>query len=123
MRTYARSDRVAGQIQQVLANMLRTAIRDPRLLRTTITGVKMTPDLRIARVYFTTTGGRDRADQAAGGFVSALGFIKRRMAQELTLRYMPELEFFYDESLDYGERIDQLLETIKSDHDTDHSSS
>ena len=119
----ARAERVAGQVQKVISDLLRRSIRDPRLATTTITGVKMSSDLRIARIYFTTGEGDKKAEQAGNGFQSALGFLKRQMARELNLKYMPDLQFHYDESIDYGQHIDQLLRKITTDHDTDHSSS
>ena len=59
--------------------------------------------------------------EAAEGFQSALGFIKRRLARDLGLRYMPDLKFFYDESFDYGSHIDKILKSIKSDHGSNHT--
>lgn len=123
MMVNARAERVAGQVQKVVSDLLRRSIRDPRLASTTITGVKMSADLRIARVYFTTAEGQNSAKEAGNGFQSALGFLKRQMARELKLKYMPDLQFHYDESIDYGQHIDQLLKKISKDHDTDHSSS
>ena len=123
MMVNARAERVAGQVQKVVSDLLRRSIRDPRLATTTITGVKMSADLRIAKVYFTTAEGEDKAKQAGSGFQSALGFLKRQMARELKLKYMPDLQFYYDESIDYGQHIDQLLKKVTTDHDTDHSSS
>lgn len=123
MMVHARAARVAVQIQKILSGLLHRSIRDPRLQGTTITGVKMTADLRLARIYFATGGEADSARQAGEGFRSALGFLKSQLARELKLKYMPELQFHYDESIDYGQHIDQLLKKIKSDHDTDHSSS
>jgi ribosome-binding factor A len=123
MMVHARAERVAGQVQKVVSGLLQRSIRDPRLAGATITGVKMTADLRIARVYFTTAAGADSVKQASDGFRSALGFMKRRMARELKLKYMPDLQFHYDSSIDYGQHIDQLLKKINTDHDTDHSSS
>jgi ribosome-binding factor A len=123
MMVHARAERVAGQVQKVISDLLRRSIRDPRLAGTTVTGVKMTADLRIARVYFTTPKGADSVKQASDGFQSALGFVKRQMARELKLKYMPDLQFHYDASIDYGQHIDQLLKKISTDHDTDHSSS
>ena len=119
----ARADRVAGQVQKIISDLLRRSIRDPRLATTTITEVNMTADLRIAKVYFTSGEGADNAKAAGAGFQSAVGFLKRQMARELKLKYMPELQFYYDESIDYGQHIDQLLNKLKTDHDTDHSSS
>lgn len=119
----ARAERVAGQVQKIVSDLLRRSIRDPRLASSTITGVKMSADLRIARVYFTTNEGPDSAEQAGDGFKSAIGFLKRQMARGLKLKYMPDLQFYYDESIDYGQHIDQLLKQIKTDNDTDNSSS
>ena len=64
--------------------------------------MKVTKDLRLARIYFAAAGGKDGAADAAQGFRSAAGFIKRHLGPQLGLRYMPELEFFYDESFDHG---------------------
>ena len=123
MMVNARAERVAGQVQKIVSDLLRRSIRDPRLASTTITGVKMSADLRIARIYFTTSEGPDSANQAGDGFQSAIGFLKRQMAQGLKLKYMPDLQFYYDESIDYGQHIDQLLKKIKTDNDTDNSPS
>jgi len=123
MMVHARTERVAGQVQKVVSELLRRSIRDPRLTSVTITGVKMAADLSIAKIYFASSEGPDSARQAGDGFQSALGFLKRQMARELKLKYMPELQFYYDESIDYGRHIDNLLKKIKTDHDTDSSSS
>lgn len=115
MTGFSRAQRVGGLIQQLLAGMLQKDLSDPRLNLTTVTQVQVTKDLRIARVYFTTAGGKETAAAAAEGFSSAAGYIKRRLGPELGLRYMPQLEFFYDESFDYGARIDKLLKSIARD--------
>jgi ribosome-binding factor A len=121
MRSFTRSDRVAGLIQKVLSDLLQKHIKDPRLEMTTITGVKVSRDLRLARVYFATAGSKKSRAEAAEGFQSALGFIKRRLARDLGLRYMPDLKFFYDESFDYGSHIDKILKSIKSDYGSNHT--
>jgi ribosome-binding factor A len=115
MTGFSRAQRVGGLIQKILAELLHKDLSDPRLHLTTVTQVTVTRDLRIARVYFATAGGKETAAAAAEGFASAAGFIKRRLGRELGLRYMPQLEFFYDESLDHGARIDQLLKSIAVD--------
>jgi len=112
MTSYARADRVGGLIQQILSELLRRDISDPRVQRVTITEVKVTRDLRLARIYFAAAGGEAAAADAVQGFRSAAGFIKRRLGPQLGLRYMPALEFFYDASFDHGARIDQLLKSI-----------
>lgn len=122
MTGFSRADRVGGLIQQLLAELLQRDISDPRLQTATITQVKVTKDLRRARIFFASAGGRELSEQTAQGFRSAAGFIKRHLGPRLGLRYMPELEFFYDESFDHGARIDQLLKSISSsDHGPDHT--
>lgn len=122
MTGYSRADRVGSLIQQILSDLLHREISDPRLQMATITRVTLTKDLRLARIYFATAGGKDNSEDAVKGFRSAAGFIKRRLGPQLGLRYMPELEFFYDESFDHSARIDQLLKSIASSSDgPDHS--
>ena len=122
MTSFSRADRVGGLIQETLADLLNKSIHDPRLQRATITSVKMSADLKLARVYFAIYGDDKKSEDAAKGFESARGFIKRILAPKLGLRYMPDLKFFYDDSFDYGSHIDQLLEKIKTDDGPDHQS-
>ena len=122
MTPYSRADRVSGLIQEILSNLLKKDIHDPRLKMVTITNVKMSRDLRLARIYFSIYGGKNKAEAAADGFESARGFIKRSLASRLGLRYMPDLTFFYDESFDYGTQIEELLKNITSENGKDNQS-
>ena len=123
MKSFARADRVSGLIRKTLSDVLSKNIKDPRLEMTIITGVKMSSDLKSARIYFTTSGGSRNKDEALEGFRHASGYVKRILARQLGLRYMPDLKFFYDESFDYGTRIDNLLKSIKIDDELDHTPS
>ena len=125
MKPFARSDRVGGQIQKVLSDILLRRVKDPRLKSASITGVKMSRDLRIARVYFITSDKKHSVDKTIEGFKSAVGYVKFKLASELGLRYMPELKFFYDESFEYGVRIDKILSRIHDEEqpNTDRASS
>ncbi len=120
MKPYSRSDRVGGLIKQEMAELLHKEISDPRLARVTITAVKVSSDLRNAKIYFTTSGAEGAAQAALEGFRRACGFVKRELAQRLGLRYMPDLHFFFDDSIDRGARIDQLIKMVKENDKTDH---
>jgi ribosome-binding factor A len=120
MSGFSRAERVGGLIREILSDLLRKDISDPRLALTTVTHVKVTKDLRIARVYFASLGRENSAENAAAGFASAAGFIKRHLGRELGLRYMPQLEFYYDDSFDTGARIDHLLKSIDHDDEPHH---
>ena len=113
-RSFNRAERVGGQVQKVLAGLILKGVNDPRLAQTTITGVTLSRDLRIAKVYFTAHGDAHDEQALLAGFESAKGFIKRELARELGLRYMPELKFFYDASFDYGSHIDRVLKSIQT---------
>lgn len=120
MSSFSRADRVGGLIQQVLSDLLKKDIHDPRLKMATITNVKMSPDLKLARVYFSIYGDTNKTEAAASGFESARGFIKRSLAPKLGLRYMPDLIFFYDESFEYGSQIENLLKKITTENGRDN---
>ena len=115
MSQYNRADRVSGLIQTTLSEILTRDTSDPRLEMVTISGVKMTRDLRIARIYFSTSGGENRIKAAAQALENARGFLKRTLGNQISLRYMPELQFYYDESFDYGLHIENILKSISKD--------
>lgn len=114
MKSYPRSERIEGHIQKIMAELLVKDISDPRLFLVAITGVKLTPDMKLATVFFSVTGDEEREKQALAGFKSAHGFIKRSLAQGLGLKYMPEIRFEVDKSIKYGAKIDSILKTIKT---------
>ena len=119
MKPYPRAERVGGLIKTTLSDILHRSIKDPRLDSVALTGVKMTADLKLARIYFVTSG---NPDDATAGFRKAHGFIKHALAQKLDLRYMPELQFFYDNSIDYGMHIDSVLRQLKKENGADPQS-
>jgi len=89
--------------------MMMRELKDPRLHGITLTGVKMTDDLRRAHVYFSHLEGSARAPEAIAGFKSAAGFIRREIGHSLGLRYTPEFDFEFDPGLERAARISELL--------------
>ncbi len=120
MKTFSRSDRIESLIQQNLSELLRKKIKDPRLEMTAITGVKVSRDIKKAYVYFSTSRKGNARQEALEGFKSAYGFIKRELAGQLGLRYMPGIEFLFDESFDYGAHIENLIKSTKTENGSDH---
>jgi ribosome-binding factor A len=112
MTGFSRGDRVSGLVQATLSDILRKQISDPRLEMALITGVRMTPDLKTARVYFAINGGKERVEGAKKAFQSAYGYIRKALGDELELRYTPALKFYYDKSYDYGEHIESILKSL-----------
>lgn len=114
--TYKRSDRVGDLIKEEIASLVTMGgIKDPRIGFVTITHVEMTPDLREARVYFSQMGSQQDKERSIDGLKSASGYIRRHLAKALSLRHIPALVFFYDDSLDYSERIEKALRGIKEE--------
>ena len=112
---YKRAERVAGEIYHVVAGVVLNDLTDPRLKGVQITTVRMSGDLRIARIYFhLNEGDEEKRRNALKGLASAKGFIKRRIGQHVSLRYMPEIEFFYDERMDEEERVEEILKNLRT---------
>lgn len=108
MRT-GRMRRVDEAMRAVLSDAIATEIKDPRVGFVTVTGVKTSPDLRHARVYVSVLGDEPTRQASLEGLRSAHGFLQRRLAAELTLKHTPALTFEYDESVQRGMRITELL--------------
>lgn len=109
MKPYSRAERISGQIQVAITGLLNKKMQDPRVEMATISGVKMTPDLRIADIYITVFGDEKRVQEALEGFKKSKGFIKKSIAPKLGLKFMPELRFFHDDSFDRAARMDALI--------------
>ncbi len=110
-----RQKQISSLIQKELGDLLEKKVSDPRLDFVTITAVEVSPDLRQARIYVSTLGNQQ---EAMKGFDHATSFLRRELSSRLALRYVPELIFRPDESLERGERIDQLLEEIQRNRDS-----
>jgi ribosome-binding factor A len=115
MTRFKRADRVGGQVKKELSDLLRKEIRDPRLDSVTIVGVDLSDDLRSARVFFSAAQGEKARAGARAGFKSASGYLKRRLGSRLELKYVPELRFIYDESLDRATHLNEILKTISEE--------
>ena len=112
---FKRADRVADLIKQELSSILRREVGDPRIANITVTDVKLTDDLRSARIYFVELGKDRLSADVEKGLSKAKGFLKRELGKRLQLRYIPELAFFYDPSFEYGSRIEKLLKEVRKD--------
>jgi ribosome-binding factor A len=118
MSSFKRADRVADLLKIEIADLLLKQIRDPRIGSVTITGVKVTDDLRTARVFFVELGKDSCSEEVETGLRKATGFLKRELGRRLQLRRVPELIFTYDPSFAYGNRIDTLLMEIHREEET-----
>jgi len=114
--THDRPGRVAAQVQQVIAERLAEGLKDPALdgMMITVTAVKMTPDLREARVYLSVYGDEKLREAALEALGKAKGLFKREIARQLKLRLTPEIHFEYDETIEHADRIDKLLKDVKA---------
>ncbi len=109
---FKRADRVADLIRVELSDIMLRQIRDPRIGMVTITDVKVTDDLRLAKIFFVEMG-KDTCDpKMVEGLEQARSFMKRELGKRLQLRHVPEIVFFFDKSFAYGSRIDKLLAEI-----------
>jgi len=108
-----RPQRLALQIQHEISTMLFRDVKDRRIGMVTVTGVDMSPDLRYARVFVSCMGTAEEKAATMEALRHAAGWIRRELGQRIRMKFLPEVEFRTDDSLDYGDRIDRLLEEIK----------
>lgn len=107
-----RASRVGEQIHKEVSALLVRGLKDPRIGFVTITAVDVTSDLHLARVYFTVMGDEKVRLETEKGLKSSAPFIRRELGKRLRLRYVPDILFQYDSSLEYGNRIEALIQEI-----------
>lgn len=110
-----RAIRVGDQILRFIAELLMNKVKDPRVKNVTLTGINLSNDLKNARIYFSVMGTEADVKQALKGLDSAKGFIKRQLGSGLGLRYVPDIIFDYDPTLETGNRLEQLFKKIQDD--------
>jgi ribosome-binding factor A len=113
----SRAHRVAESIHKEVSSLLLKGLKDPRIGFVTITGVEVTPDLHLARIYFSVMGDEEARKNTQKGLSSSIPYVRREIGRRLRLRHVPDILFEYDTSLEYGNRIESLIREIHSDDD------
>jgi ribosome-binding factor A len=115
MRNYRREDQLSGAITRELSDLIRTRMKDPRIGFASITGVELSHDLRYAKVFVSVMGSPEEQRETMRGLDSANGFLRRELAQRLTIRHVPEISFRLDESIARGARVLDLLKQVEKE--------
>ncbi|MFB5194181.1 30S ribosome-binding factor RbfA [Neobacillus sp. KR4-4] len=110
-----RANRVGEQMKKELGDIIGRKIKDPRIGFVTVTDVEVTGDLQQAKVYISVLGDEEQRENTLKGLAKAKGFIRTEIGHRIRLRKTPEIIFEWDESIDYGNRIDTLLHQLHKD--------
>jgi len=110
-----RVEKVQEFIQQEVSKIILTEIKDPRIGFVTVTRVEVSNDLRYAKIYVSLMGTPEEKANTMAGLKSALGYIRSEIGKRIRLRFVPEISFYVDESLEHASRIQELLRTIKQE--------
>ncbi len=108
-----KQDRIAGRIRQILSVLILREVADPRLQGLTVTDVEIDTELMYARVYVNALGEEERMPEIMGALKQAKGFLRREVGKRLSLRRVPDMGFYWDESLDRGARMDILINQLE----------
>ena len=105
-------ERLNHTYQEVISNILMRDIKDQEIKFVTVTGVEVTNDLSFAKVYYTVLD-KEKKDSIKKALEKASPFIRTKLAEKVKVRHTPELKFIYDESIAYGEHIEEIIKEIK----------
>ena len=109
-----KGERVASDMQRELGNILLLEDKDEDFKHVTITDCDVTNDLSFAKIYFTTTDDREKVEKDLN---NAAGFFRSLLAERLQIRHTPELRFIFDESIEYGQKIEKIIEKLHEEED------
>jgi ribosome-binding factor A len=113
-----RSERTSKLIQREISGLLEREVNDPRLIKfVSVTQVTLSPDLKHAKVYVSTLGTEINKKDLLAGFNKASGFLRKELAAHLRLKQIPELSFYYDDSIERGARLLELIGELSTDED------
>jgi ribosome-binding factor A len=112
-----RATRVGEQMKKELSDIIGRKLKDPRIGFVTVTDVRVTGDLQQAKVYISVLGDEEQRQNTLKGLEKAKGFIRSEIGQRIRLRKTPEIFFEIDESIEYGNRIEQLIRQISTEQE------
>lgn len=111
-----RRQRLNDLLREELSELLQRQVKDPRLGGlVTVTEVALSPDLKHAKVFISVLGSEGEQREAFQGFAAASGFFRRELGSRLSLRYIPELSFLRDDSIERGDRLLRLMEQVTAE--------
>lgn len=115
MKGFARNDRLASQIKRTLSEIVLSDSELPSGMIISITDVELTKDLRYGKVFYSVLGDNTMRDKATQYFEKQTKNLRMEVASRIRVKFIPELKYLYDNSIERGQRIDQLLNQIKND--------
>ena len=118
MPSEIRMKRIQDQMKRVLTEILETKVNDPRVDGVYITDVTVDRELDYANVYISSLGGKEDAEEMLNGLRNAGGFIRYSLSQEIELRSMPQLRFFWDDTPERADRIEEILSEIREERES-----
>lgn len=111
----ARVGRVGEQLKKELSQIIQMELKDPGIGFITVTGVEVTNDLSQAKVYISVLGSDEQKEATLKALSRGKGFLRTELGKRMRLRHVPDLLFHFDSSIEYGSRIEQLLETLNQE--------
>ena len=111
----SRAERIADHIKDEVSQLLSFEVKDPSVGLLTVTHVKVTPDLQQARVYYTTLGDARARRDSQRALERATPFLRRQLGRRVRLRRVPELQFFFDDSVERQDRVEQILRDLDAE--------
>ena len=109
-KDFSRTLRIADQIQRELADLIDHEIKDPRIIKITLTGVEVDRDYAHAKVFYTTLGNKEENFLVEKGLERASGFLRSQLSHRMKLRSVPQLHFIYDKSIEHGIHLSRLID-------------
>lgn len=111
--------RVEHLLQRELSGIIQRELKDPRVGFVTVTGMKVSADLRHAKAYVSIMGEEEEKENTMEGLRSAAGYIQRELGARVRLKFLPHIEFIRDDSTDYGFHIEGILKKIEEERKND----
>ena len=116
-----KNTRVNGEVMRVLADVIRSEIKDPRINpMTSVVAVEVAPDLKTCKAWISVLGNEESQKDTLAGLKSAEGYIRNQLARKINLRNTPEIRFIIDQSIEYGVNMSRMIDEVNRADDEKH---